>query len=154
MDIGDKFPDFTLPRDGGSEVSLRDYKGKKLVLFIYPKDDTPGCTTESIAFTAALSDFDAENTAIVGLSKDTVAKHEKFIQKHDLGVPLLSDETGELIEKLGCWVEKNNYGKKYMGIERTTFLIDETGKVAQVWRKVRVKDHVAKVLDEVKSLSA
>lgn len=152
MQTGDQFPDFTLQRDGGNTMSLNDFAGRKLVLFLYPKDDTPGCTTESIEFTAQLSDFTDAGAAVVGLSKDSVARHDKFIKKHNLGMPLLSDEDGGLLETLGCWVEKNMYGRKYMGIERTTFLIDETGVIKQIWTKVKVKGHVDEVLKAVKAL--
>lgn len=152
MQIGDKFPEFNLPRDGGGELALSDFKEKNLVLFLYPKDDTPGCTTESIEFTAMQDEFDKAGAAVVGLSKDTVKKHDKFIEKHSLSVPLLSDEDGALIEPLGCWVEKNMYGRTYMGIERTTFLIDRAGVIRKIWRKVKVKGHVAEVLEATQEL--
>ena len=152
MKPNDQFPDFTLPRDGGNTMSLSDFSGRKLVLFLYPKDDTPGCTTESIEFTTQLSEFTAAGAEVVGLSKDSVAHHDKFIKKHELGMPLLSDEDGGLLETLGCWVEKNMYGRKYMGIERTTFLIDETGNIKQIWNKVKVKGHVDEVLNAVRAL--
>lgn len=153
MNIGDKFPDFTLPRDGGGSMSLEDFRGNKLVLFLYPKDDTPGCTLESIEFTAKSADFESAGTQIVGLSKDSSASHDKFITKYDLSMPLLSDEDGGLLEALGCWVEKNMYGRTYMGIERTTFLIDEAGVIVNIWNKVKVKGHVDAVLEYVKNLS-
>ena len=152
MQIGDQFPNFTLPRDGGGSISLDDFKGRKLVVFLYPKDDTPGCTLESIEFTAQFADFDKAGAAIVGLSKDSPASHDKFIKKYDLGMPLLSDEDGALVESLGCWVEKNMYGRTYMGIERTTFLVDEAGVIKQIWNKVKVKGHVDTVLEAVKAL--
>jgi len=152
MQTGDQFPNFTLPRDGGGTMSLADFKGKKLVLFLYPKDDTPGCTTESIEFTTKTEDFTAAGAVIVGLSKDTPDSHDKFIQKYELGMPLLSDEDGELLETLGCWVEKNMYGRTFMGIERTTFLIDEAGVIRHIWDKVKVDGHVDAVLEAVKSL--
>ena len=152
MQIGDPFPDFTLPRDGGGAMSLSDFKGQKLVLFLYPKDDTPGCTLESIDFTARSDDFASAGGIVVGLSKDSATSHDKFIKKHNLGMPLLSDETGGFLETLGCWVEKNMYGRTYMGIERTTFLIDENGIIRQIWNKVRVKGHVDAVLEAVKTL--
>jgi len=147
-----KLPDFTLPRDGGSTVSLSDFAGKKLVLFLYPKDDTQGCTVESIAFSKAQSEFAAAGAEILGLSKDSVASHDKFVAKHDLTVPLISDESGALIEALGAWIEKNNFGKKYMGIDRSTFLIDGDGIIRKSWRKVKVSGHVEEVLKAVKSL--
>lgn len=152
MQLGDQFPKFALPRDGGGSMSLADLKGQKLVLFLYPKDDTPGCTLESIEFTARSEDFAAAGATVVGLSKDSAASHDKFIKKHDLGMPLLSDETGNLLETLGCWVEKNMYGRTYMGIERTTFLIDEAGVIRRIWNKVKVKGHVDAVLEAVKTL--
>lgn len=152
MQVGDNFPLFTLPRDGGGSLSLDDFKGQKLVLFLYPKDDTPGCTLESIEFTARSEDFAAAGAIVAGLSKDSAASHDKFVKKHSLGVALLSDETGELLEMLGCWVEKNMYGRTYMGIERTTFLIDESGVIRQIWNKVKVKGHVDAVLEAVKDL--
>ncbi|MBV1868014.1 MAG: thioredoxin-dependent thiol peroxidase [Marinosulfonomonas sp.] len=145
-------PDFTLPRDGGSLVTLSDLRGQAVVLFFYPKDNTPGCTTESIAFTAMKAEFAAANTTILGISKDSVASHEKFITKQDLGVTLISDADGDLCERYGVWGEKNNYGRKYMGITRTTVLIDAQGKIAQVWNKVRVKGHVEDVLAAAQTL--
>ena len=152
IDIGDMAPDFTLPRDGGSEVTLSALKPQKVVLFFYPKDDTPGCTKEAIGFTQARDAFEQAGAVIIGVSKDTVTKHEKFVSKHDLGVALVSDENSDLCERYGTWVEKNMYGKTYMGIERATFLIDSDGKIAQIWRKVKVPGHVEAVLDAVKAL--
>ena len=152
IDIGDMAPDFTLPRDGGSEVTLSALKPQKVVLFFYPKDDTPGCTKEAIGFTQARDAFEQAGAVIIGVSKDTVTKHEKFVSKHDLGVALVSDENSDLCERYGTWVEKNMYGKTYMGIERATFLIDSDGKIAQIWRKVKVPGHVEAVLDSVKAL--
>ncbi|MGD8325487.1 MAG: thioredoxin-dependent thiol peroxidase [Sphingomonadales bacterium] len=152
IEIGDKAPDFDLPTDADLNASLDAFKGKNIVLYFYPKDDTPGCTKESIAFTALKSEFEKLNTVIIGVSKDTVAKHAKFRAKHDLDVVLASDESGEMIERYGAWVEKNMYGRKYMGIERSTFLIDENGIVRNVWRKVKVKDHAEAVLEAVKAL--
>ena len=149
---GDTAPDFSLPRDGGETVSLSDLKGKKVVLFFYPKDDTPGCTKEAIGFTEALAQFEAAGAVVIGASKDTVAKHEKFVAKHDLKVPLISDGEGDLCESYGVWVEKQMYGKTYMGIERATYLIDVDGKIAQVWRKVKVPGHVDAVLEAVQAL--
>jgi len=154
LSIGDKAPDFSLPSDGGGTVSLADFKGRNLVLYFYPKDDTPGCTKEAIGFTETKAEFDALNTSIVGISKDTAAKHDKFIAKHELKVALGSDESGEMIESYGVWVEKNMYGKKYMGIERATYLIGPDGTILEIWRKVRVKDHVAAVLAAAKNHAA
>ena len=152
LSIGDPAPAFTLPRDGGDTVSLADLKGQNVVLYFYPKDDTPGCTKEAIAFTGQVQDFADANTVIYGISKDNVKKHEKFITKHDLGVRLLSDEDGSMCEDYGVWVEKSMYGKKYMGIERATYLIDKDGKIAQIWRKVKVPGHSDAVLEAAKAL--
>ncbi len=143
-------PDFTLPRDGAGTVSLKDFSGKMLVLYFYPKDDTSGCTTEAIGFSEKLQDFADANAIIVGVSKDSVQKHDKFKAKHDLKVILAADENLDVIKAYGVWVEKSMYGRKYMGIERATFLIDDQGKIAKIWHKVRVKGHVDAVLDEVK----
>jgi len=154
LSIGDKAPDFSMPSDGGGTVALSDYKDRFLVLYFYPKDDTPGCTKEAIGFTESKGEFDALNASILGISKDTAAKHDKFIAKHDLKVSLGSDESGEMIESYGVWVEKNMYGKKYMGIERATYLIGPDGTILEIWRKVRVKDHVAAVLTAVQKHAA
>ena len=143
-------PSVSLPRDGGETVALSDIKGA-VVLYFYPKDDTPGCTKEAIGFTEQLAAFAASGATILGVSKDPVAKHEKFIAKHDLKIALLSDEVGDVCERYGVWVEKNMYGKKYMGIERATFLIND-GKIAKIWRKVKVPGHVEEVLDAVEAL--
>jgi len=152
LDVGSPAPDFTLPRDGGDNVSLSALKGGPVVLYFYPRDDTPGCTTEANDFTAMLPEFQAAGATVIGVSKDTVAKHEKFISKHDLGVILVSDAEGDLCERYGTWVEKNMYGKKSMGIQRATFLIDAEGTVARVWPKVKVAGHAAEVLEAVKAL--
>ena len=148
---GDAAPDFSLPRDGGETVSLSDYAGKHVVLYFYPKDDTPGCTTEAVDFTAAAADFAAADAVVLGLSKDSVAKHDKFVAKRDLGIPLLSDEHGDVCERYGVWGEKQMYGKTYFGIERSTFLIGPDGRIARIWRKVKVPGHVGAVLDAVKT---
>ncbi|MFC3614937.1 thioredoxin-dependent thiol peroxidase [Lutimaribacter marinistellae] len=150
-ETSDTAPDFTLPRDGGDEVTLSELRGGKVVLFFYPRDDTPGCTKESIAFSANKDAFAEAGATVFGISRDTVAKHDKFIAKHDLTVPLLSDAESTVCEDYGVWVEKNMYGKKSMGIERSTFLIDEEGKIARVWRKVKVPGHVEEVLEAVKN---
>ncbi|MEL6689971.1 MAG: thioredoxin-dependent thiol peroxidase [Pseudomonadota bacterium] len=152
LSIGDTAPDFTLPRDGGGEVTLSSLAPKKVVLYFYPKDDTPGCTKEAIAFSGAVDDFDAANTVIIGVSKDPVKKHDKFIAKHDLKVALVSDEEGDVCERYGTWVEKSMYGKTYMGIERATYLIDADGKIAQIWRKVKVPGHSDAVLEATQAL--
>ena len=145
-------PDFTLPRDGGSEVTLSSFRPKAVVLYFYPRDDTSGCTKEALGFTEALSDFEAAGATIIGVSKDTVAKHDKFIAKHDLGVTLASDADGHVCEDYGVWVEKQMYGKTYMGIERATFLVDGSGKVVREWRKVKVPGHVEDVLEAARNL--
>ena len=152
VEEGKKAPAFAMPVDGGGNVSLKDYKGKKLVMFFYPKDNTPGCTTESIGFSENLTKFRRAGADVLGVSKDSVASHERFKEKQNLKIALASDAETEVIEAYGSWVEKNNYGRKYMGIERSTFLIDETGKIIKIWRKVRVKGHVEDVLETVKSL--
>jgi peroxiredoxin Q/BCP len=151
-DISDTAPGFTLPRDGGGEVSLSDLRGSAVVLFFYPRDDTPGCTKESIGFSQDLQTFADAGAQVFGISKDTVAKHDKFVAKHDLTTPLLSDAEGTTCEDYGVWVEKNMYGRKSMGIERSTFLIDAEGRIARVWRKVKVDGHVAEVLAAVQAL--
>ena len=146
LKVGDKAPDFTLPTDGGGKVSLKDLKGKKRVLYFYPKDDTPGCTTEACGFRDALPDFSKVKAAIVGISKDSAASHDRFKAKFKLPFPLASDEDGTVCEAYGTWVEKSMYGKTYMGIERSTFLIDETGVIRNIWRKVKADGHAAEVL--------
>ncbi len=150
--VGDTAPDISLPRDGGDQVNLSDFSGKNVVVYFYPRDDTSGCTKEAIGFTENLDAFDALNTVILGVSKDSVKKHDKFAAKHDLKVALLSDEDGDVCERYSVWVEKQMYGKTYMGIERATFLIGADGKIAQVWRKVKVPGHVEAVLEAVRSL--
>ncbi|MFK7943607.1 MAG: thioredoxin-dependent thiol peroxidase [Paracoccaceae bacterium] len=152
LDVGAPAPNFSLPANGGTEVALDDHKGKKVVLFLYPKADTSGCTKEAIGFTEAKAAFEGAGAVVLGLSKDPVAKLDKFVAKHELGIPLLSDEGSETVEAYGAWVEKNMYGKKYMGIERSTFLIDADGKIAQIWRKVKVPGHVDAVLEAVQAL--
>jgi peroxiredoxin Q/BCP len=145
-------PDFTLPRDGGTEVTLSSFRPGKVVLYFYPKDDTPGCTLEAQDFTARLADFTAAGTTVIGVSKDSVKAHDKFCKKHGLGVILASDEAEHTCEDYGVWVEKSMYGKTYMGVERTTVLIDGAGKVARVWNKVSVKGHADEVLAAAKAL--
>tara|TARA_R110002049_G_scaffold10127_2_gene50266 strand:+ start:62464 stop:62925 length:462 start_codon:yes stop_codon:yes gene_type:complete len=151
-DISDTAPDFSLPVTGGGDITLSALRGGPVVLFFYPRDDTPGCTTESIGFSERLGDFADAGAQVFGISRDTLAKHDKFAAKHGLTVPLLSDIDGTVTEAYGVWVEKNMYGKKSMGIERATYLIDADGKVAQVWRKVKVPGHVDAVLDAVRAL--
>ena len=152
ISIGQTAPDFTLPRDGGAQVTLSALQPQKVVLYFYPKDDTPGCTLEAQDFTAQLDAFHAAGCEVIGISKDSVAAHDKFCRKHGLGIILVSDAEGTVCEDYGTWKEKSMYGKTYMGIERTTVLIDAAGKVAQVWDKVKVKDHAAEVLAAVQAL--
>ncbi len=146
LKIGDLAPQFSALRDGGETLSLSDFKGQQVVLYFYPKDDTPGCTKEAIGFTQSSDDFAKADTAVIGVSKDTVKKHDKFVAKHDLGIALISDEEGAICEAYGTWVEKSMYGRTYMGIERATFLIGADGQIKQIWRKVKVAGHVAAVL--------
>jgi len=152
LEIGKKAPDFTLACDGGGQLRLKDYQGRKLVLYFYPRDDTSGCTLQARTFTAYLPDFTAKNTEIIGVSADSPQSHDKFKAKHDLAIKLASDESHVMLKKYGVWVEKNMYGRKYMGIERTSFLLDEKGIIRQIWRKVKVKGHVEEVLDYIASL--
>lgn len=149
---GKKAPAFSLPADGGAKISLKDYAGRILVLYFYPKDDTTGCTREALDFSADIKAFEKAGAAVVGVSKDSVAKHDKFKAKHDLKVALAADEQGVVVEKYGVWVEKSMYGRKYMGIDRATFVIDGKGVIRHVWRKVKVPGHVAEVLAAVKAL--
>lgn len=143
---GAKAPAFKLPMTGGGEVALKDYAGKTLVLYFYPKDDTSGCTSEALAFSALAKKFDKIGAAILGVSKDSVASHDKFIRKHALKVALAADEAGKAVAAYGVWVEKSMYGRKYMGIERATFLIDGKGVIRRIWRKVKVAGHAEEVL--------
>ena len=152
LQVGDKAPDFTLPTDSDSEISLSSLKGHKIILYFYPKDDTPGCTKQACGFRDALPQFSKLDAHIIGVSKDSPAKHDKFKAKYDLNFPLAADEDGQLCEAYGVWVEKNMYGRKYMGIERTTFLIDEQGTIQHIWRKVKVKDHIEDVAQTLESL--
>lgn len=145
LNTGDQAPDFTLPTDGNGKVSLSDYKGQKLVLYFYPKDNTPGCTTESCNFRDHKKSFEGLNAQIIGISKDSVKKHDNFKAKHDLNFPLASDENSDVCERYGVWKEKSMYGKKFWGIERSTFLIDEHGKIEKIWRKVKVAGHAEEV---------
>jgi len=149
---GQTAPDFTLPRDGGSTVTLSALRPGKVVLYFYPKDDTPGCTLEAQDFTARLEAFSAAGATVIGVSKDSVKAHDKFCKKHGLGIVLVSDEAGHTSEDYGVWLEKSMYGKTYMGIERTTVLIDAQGMVARVWNKVSVKGHADEVLAAVQAL--
>lgn len=145
-------PDFTLPRDGGGDLTLSALKPSKVVLYFYPRDDTPGCTTEALEFTALAAEFEASGVKVVGVSKDTAAKHDKFVAKHGLGVALVSDADSDLCERYGVWVEKSMYGKTSFGIERATFLIAGDGTIARIWRKVKAAGHAAEVLDAARAL--
>lgn len=152
IDIGDKLPDFTLPTDGGGSVSSSGLKGKIVVLYFYPKDDTPGCTKEACAFRDNLPDFSKLDCVILGVSRDDGASHDKFKSKFSLNFPLVSDADGKLCEAFGVWKLRNMYGKEFMGIERSTFLIDGEGTVRKAWRKVNVDGHVDEVMKEVQAL--
>ena len=152
LKIGDKAPDFTLPTDGNSTIALKAQRGKKVIVYFYPKDDTSGCTTEACGFRDAMPDFSKADATIIGISRDPVRAHDKFKQKYSLPFVLASDEGGEVCEKYGVWVEKSMYGRKYMGIERTTVLIDENGVIRGLWPKVKIDGHVGEVLAAAKSL--
>lgn len=152
LSIGKFAPDFTLNNQDDSPTTLSELRGQNVVLYFYPKDSTPGCTTEAIDFSQHLEDFKAHNTIILGVSKDSIESHQKFICKHELTITLLSDSEGTVCEAYDTWVEKNMYGKKYMGIQRDTFLIDSTGKIVNIWKAVKVKGHAEEVLQAVKTL--
>jgi peroxiredoxin Q/BCP len=152
LNEGDKAPNVTLDLPDGSKTSVADQAGKILVLYFYPKDDTPGCTTEAQGFTALADDFAGAGATIIGVSKDTPAKHQKFIDKYGLKLRLASDVDGSVCEAYGTWIEKTLYGRNYMGIDRATFLIGKDGTIARIWRKVRVKGHAEAVLAAAKAL--
>ena len=152
-DSGDKAPDFDLPAAGMENVKLSALAGKPVVLFFYPKDDTSGCTAEAIDFTAALPDFEKLGVQVIGMSPDPVKKHHKFREKHGLETVLVSDEEKQALSAYGVWVEKSMYGRKYMGVERSTFLIGANGRIVKAWRKVKVPGHVADVLAAAKELA-
>ena len=152
LKAGAKAPDFTLPRDGGGSLSLSEFKGRKLVLYFYPKADTEGCTKEAIAFSGLKAKFARTGTDIVGVSADPVRAQERFREKHGLGIALASDETKKMLEAYGVWVEKSMYGRKYLGIFRTTFLIGPDGRIAKVWENVKVAGHAEDVLAAAKAL--
>ena len=149
---GLKAPAFNLPTDGGEKTRLADLKGQNVVVYFYPKDMTPGCTVEAVDFSAMAPDFKKAKTVVIGVSKDSVERHEKFKEKHRLKITLASDENGAMLEKYGVWQEKKLYGKVFMGIVRSTFLIDSEGKIVKIWPKVRVKGHAAEVLEAAKAL--
>ncbi|MBC8337314.1 MAG: thioredoxin-dependent thiol peroxidase [Rhodospirillales bacterium] len=152
LKIGDKAPAFNLPTDGGGSLKLSDLKGRKVVLYFYPKDSTPGCTTEAQDFRDRIKEFEKAGAAVIGASKDSVKRHDNFKAKQSIPFPLLSDEEGTLCNDYGVWVQKKLYGREYMGIERATFLIDEKGVIREIWHKVKVKGHADAVLDAVKAL--
>lgn len=152
LDAGDKAPDFTLDGDGGTEISLSGLKGKNVVVYFYPRDMTPGCTTEAKDFTTLKAGFDAANTVVIGISKDSAERHDKFVAKHDLKIRLASDPEGTSLDAFDVWKEKKLYGRTFMGIIRSTFLIDAGGVIREVWPKVRVKNHARAVLDAAKEL--
>ncbi|MDK1489481.1 peroxiredoxin [Sinorhizobium sp. 7-81] len=149
---GDVAPDFELPRDGGGSISLSSLRGKPVVLFFYPKDDTKACTEEAISFSGLANEFAAAGVALIGLSPDSVKQHDRFAKKHNLTVTLAADEERNVVNAYGVWVEKSLYGRKYMGVERTTFLINPDGTINRVWEKVRVAGHASEVLAAAKAL--
>ncbi|WP_048648802.1 peroxiredoxin [Nitratireductor soli] len=150
---GSEAPDFALPRDGGGELKLSDLRGKIVVLFFYPKDDTSGCTAEAIDFSALKPEFEKHGAVVLGMSPDSAKSHDKFKTKHALTIDLISDQDKETLQAYGVWVEKSMYGRKYMGVERSTFLIDAEGRIAEVWRKVKVPGHAEAVLEALSTLS-
>jgi thioredoxin-dependent peroxiredoxin len=150
--IGDTAPDFTLPTDGGGSVTLSALRGKAVIVYFYPKDDTPGCTTEACGFRDAQPDFAAAKAVVIGISKDSAASHDKFKTKHALPFTLAADTDGKVVEAYESWVEKSMYGKKYMGIDRATFLIDQSGVIRGIWHKVKVPGHVEAVLKAAQAL--
>ena len=152
VNVGDKAPDFTMPTDGNGSVSLSQLRGKPIVLYFYPKDDTSGCTAQACGFRDSIPDYGKTGATVIGVSRDSVASHDKFKKKHGLPFMLASDATGEVTERYGVWVEKSMYGRKYMGIDRSTFLIDKDGVVRNIWHKVKVPGHVAEVLKAAKAL--
>ena len=152
LKIGDKAPDFTVATDGGDTFCLSEMMGHNVIIYFYPKDDTPGCTKEACEFRDSLPDFSKTSSKIIGISKDTVAKHDKFKSKYELPFTLGADLEGDVCEAYGTWVEKSMYGRQYMGIERATFLVDKEGMVQGIWRKVKVKGHVEEVLAAVQNL--
>ncbi|MGM0421656.1 MAG: thioredoxin-dependent thiol peroxidase [Pseudomonadota bacterium] len=152
LEPGMTAPDFTAPADSNDTVTLSDFQGQTVVLYFYPRDNTPGCTKQACGFRDVLPDFEKLNTAVIGVSKDSPAKHDKFKNKYDLTFPLVSDEDGSICESYGTWVEKSLYGKKYMGIERSTFLIDADGIIRHIWRGVKVKNHVEEVYKALRDM--
>ncbi|TGQ48019.1 peroxiredoxin [Mesorhizobium sp. M00.F.Ca.ET.216.01.1.1] len=152
LDVGEPAPQFDLPRDGGGSLRLAAFLGKPIVLYFYPQDDTTSCTTEAISFSQLKPEFEKAGAVVIGLSPDSVRKHDKFKAKYDLTVDLVADEERKVIEAYRLWVEKTMYGRKYMGVERATFLIGRDGRIARIWRQVRVKGHAEEVLEAVRAL--
>ncbi|MET3790517.1 thioredoxin-dependent thiol peroxidase [Aquamicrobium terrae] len=152
LKIGDEAPQFSLPKDGGDVIRLADFTGRPVVVYFYPKDDTAGCTSEAIDFSRLKPEFDKAGAAVIGISPDSARKHDKFKAKHELSIALAADEERKAIEAYGVWVEKQMYGRSYMGVERATFLVGRDGRIAAIWRKVRVKGHAEVVLEAVRSL--
>lgn len=152
LETGQPAPQFELPRDGGGILTLSDFSGKPVVLYFYPKDDTSGCTAEAIDFTQLKPQFEKAGATVIGVSPDSAKKHDKFKAKYDIGIALAADEELKTLMAYGVWVEKSMYGRKYMGVERTTFLIGGDGKIVRIWRKVKVSGHAQEVLDAVKAL--
>lgn len=152
LKVGDKAPDFSMPTDGSNSISLSGLLGKFVVLYFYPKDDTPGCTVEANNFNKLKSDFEKMNALIIGVSKDDLNSHKKFKDKYCLNFDLASDNNSDTCEKYGVWVEKSMFGKKYMGVERSTFLIDKQGKIAYIWPKVSVTNHAEEVMEQLRKL--
>lgn len=153
LKVGQKAPDFTLPSDTGEKISLKDFRGKKVVLYFYPKDDTPGCTKEACSFRDNINQILERGAVVLGVSADSVESHKKFKEKYNLNFPLLSDEKHKVLEKYGVWKERNLYGKKFMGTERTTFIIDENGRIAHIFKNVKVDGHTEEVLRKLDELS-
>ena len=152
VEVGDSAPDFSVPNDGGGNSALKHYRGRNLILYFYPKDGTPGCTREAIDFRDHLETFNELNASIVGVSRDSPKRHINFSKKNQLNFPLISDEDGTICENYGVWQQKQNYGRSYMGIVRSTFLINSGGSVAEVWKSVRVKGHIEAVIKAVKKI--
>jgi len=152
LTVGDAAPDFDVPRDGGHRISLSAFSGRPVVLYFYPKDDTSGCTKEAISFTELAPEFEAIGAAVIGISPDSVSRHDKFAKKYSLSLILGSDEDTQVAQRYGVWKEKSMYGRRYMGIERTTFLVDKDGKIARIWPKVKVAGHAEEVLASAKAL--
>lgn len=149
--VGDKVPNFTLPSDQDKNISISDFLGKNIVIYFYPKDDTPGCTIEAKDFSCAIEQFENLNTVVIGISRDQVKKHEKFKAKYELKHTLLADVEGQVCNKFGCWVEKSMYGKKYMGVARRTFLVDTKGIIIKIWPDVKIAGHIEDVIKSIKS---